>query len=263
MLKLNVGYKYWHLVKEIAVTDFKLKYEGSILGYFWSLAKPLVYFMVLYIIFTKIFKVGAAIPHYPIYLLTGVLIFTFWSDATSEGMRSIVSRGDLIRKIYFPRIILVIASTFTAFLTFISNALIVIVFIYFNDLSLSWSMLLIPLYIAELYIFILGVSFYLSSLFVKFRDIGQIWDLTNQILFYATPILYVISQVPVNYAKYMVLSPLAQVILDVRRCIIGPAILTTRDYWTIGFLPVIFVVFIFITGYLLFNRMAAKFAEEV
>lgn len=256
-------YKYLSLIKEIALTDFKLKYQGSILGYFWSLAKPLAYFAVLYTIFTKVFKVGANIPNYPIYLLLGVLMFGFWSDATSQGMLSIALRGDLIRKVYFPRIVLVVASTLTAFITFLFNSMAVLVFAYFNHLQIGWSVLLVPVYLLEFYILVLGVSFYLAALFVKFKDISQIWEVVSQILFYATPILYTINQVPEKFARIMVLSPVAQVILDVRHSVIGSSVLTIRDYWSFPFIPHILVLLTFVSGYFVFQKMAAKFAEEV
>lgn len=256
-------HQYLSLIKEIAVTNFKLKYQGSILGYLWSLLKPLSYFTILYIIFTKVFKVGGSVEHYPIYLLLGVLIFSYWGEATSSAMTAIVSKGDLIRKVSFPRIILVISSTITATITFLLNMLVVIVFAFFNNISFNISMALVLLYFVELYIFILGISFYLSSLYVKFRDTSHIWEVINQILFYATPILYVITQAPDRYARIMVLSPLAQIILDVRNSIIGSSIITAGDYWIFPYIPHLVVVIIFFTGYILFNKMAVKFAEEV
>jgi len=258
--KTNV--KYWNLIREIAVTDFKLKYQGSFLGYLWSLAKPLAYFAVLYVIFTKVFKLGNEIPHYPVYLLLGVMIFGFWAESTSMAMTSIASKGELIRKVYFPRIILLLSSTLTSLITFSLNMLVVFFFAYFNHVTFSWHMLwAIPLML-ELYLFILGVSFYLAAMFVKFRDIGHIWEVVNQILFYATPILYAIAMVPQAYAKLMILSPLAQVIQGIRHAFI-PSALTIRDYWGFPFLPEIMVLIIFVSGYFVFQKMAAKFAEEV
>lgn len=260
---LKNNFKYSHLIKEIAVTDFKLKYQGSVFGYLWSLVKPLAYFAILYTIFTKIFKIGDEIPHYPIYLLLGVMTFSFWSEATAVAMSSIAYKGDLIRKVYFPRIVLVISSTITSLITFSLNMCVLLVFAYFSGIELSSRLfLLIPLVI-ELYIFILGVSFYLASLFVKFRDIGHIWEVTNQLLFYATPIVYPLVLVPEKYAKILVLSPLAQIIQDSRSVLIGFSALSTKDYWVFWLFPYMVVLILFITGYLLFQKMAAKFAEEV
>jgi ABC-2 type transport system permease protein len=256
-------YRYLSLIKEIALTDFKLKYQGSFLGYFWSLAKPLAEFTVLYLVFTKIFKIGDSIPHYPVYLLLGILIFSYWGDSTSAAMQSISSRGDLIRKVYFPRIVLVLSSTVTAFITFILNTFVIIFFALFNNIDMHLGMLWSLLYFFELYLFILGVSFYLSALFVKFRDISYIWEVTNRILFYATPILYSITLVPERFARWMMLSPLAQIIMDIRRSFLGESVLTTGDYWSFAYIPHLLVLFILVSGYFLFNKMAARFAEEV
>jgi ABC-2 type transport system permease protein len=263
MLVPKDKFKYFHLIRAIAVTDFKLKYQGSVLGYLWSLVKPLALFAVLYVVFTMIFKLGAGIPHYPVYLLLGVMIFGFWTEATSGAMNSIASKGDLIRKIYFPRIVLVIAATATSLITFSLNMLVVIFFAYLNGLAISWNVLLAIPYIIELYILILGVSFYLSALFVRFRDISHIWEVVNQILFYATPLLYSLAAVPQMYARLMILSPLAQPIQDIRAAFLGDSVLTISDYWRFTLIPEILIIIIFISGYYLFQKMAAKFAEEI
>jgi ABC-2 type transport system permease protein len=263
MVNILEKYKYWNLIKEIAVTDFKLKYQGSVLGYFWSLVKPLALFTVLYVVFTQIFKLGAGIPHYPVYLLLGVMIFGFWQEATAGAMNSIASKGDLIRKVYFPRIVLVIAATMTSLITFSLNMLVVIFFAYVNGVHLTFGVLWAIPFIVELYIFILGVSLYLSALFVKFRDISHIWEVINQILFYATPLLYSLSAVPQMYAKFMILSPLAQTIQNIRHVFIGNSVLTISDYWKFPLIPEIFVILVFVSGYYVFQKMAAKFAEEI
>ena len=229
MPTIKSKYRYWSLVKEITLTDFKLKYQGSVFGYLWSLVKPLAYFGVLYIIFAKFFKLGTAIPNYPVYLLIGVVVFGFWSEATSIAMNSIASKGDLIRKVYFPRSVLVIASTLTSLIVFALNFFIVLVFALASGIDLGSRVLLIPLLIIELYMFVLGVSFYLGSLFVRFKDVGHIWEVFNQVLFYATPIVYPLSLVPNSYAKLMMLSPLAQIIQDARLVMLGGNVLSTKD----------------------------------
>lgn len=266
MLARKEKYRYLHLIKEIAVTDFKMKYQGSVFGYLWSLVKPLAYFGVLYYIFTNVFKLGTQIPHYPIYLLLGVVIFNFWTEATTMSMYSIASRGDLIRKVYFPRFVLVISSTITSTITLVLNLIVVVIFALFTGITFGVNALLFVLLLIELYIFVVGVSFYLSALFVKFKDIGHIWEVGNQILFYATPIVYPLKLVPVNAAKFMILSPLAQIIQDSRRALVDPLALSIKDYWSypvVAFIPLLVSIIILITGYHLFQKMSAKFAEEI
>jgi ABC-2 type transport system permease protein len=114
-------------------------------------------------------------------------------------------------------------------------------------------------------LFVVGVTFYLSALFVKYRDVGHIWEVGNQILFYATPIVYALAIVPVNLAKIMILSPLAQVIQDARRVFVNPETLSVKDYWQFPYslFPFLLVALILISGYFVFQKMAAKFAEEI
>jgi ABC-2 type transport system permease protein len=133
----NNRYKYFELIRELAITDFKLKYQGSVFGYLWSLVKPLAYFAVLYTVFTKVFHIGSDIPHYPIYLLFGVMTFSFWGETTAMAMSSIVYKGDLIRKVYFPRIVLVISSTLTSLITYSLNLLVLMLFAYLKGTRLK------------------------------------------------------------------------------------------------------------------------------
>ncbi len=254
---------YYNLIKELAITDFKIKYQESILGYVWSLVKPLAYFGVLYIVFTRIFKLGNSIPYYPIYLLLGVILFGFWADATQMAMNSIVSRGELIRKVYFPRIVLVIASTITSVITLVLNLFVVFILAIFAHVHFTWESLWMIILLFEFYIFIVGVSFYLAALFVKFRDVGHIWEVTNQIFFYATPIVYPLKIVPDRMGKIIMLSPLAQIIQDSRTVILGFDAISTRHYWSFYIMPQILVAALLVSGYFVFRKMAVKFAEEV
>lgn len=261
----NQKLKYFDLIKELAITGFKIKYQGSFLGYLWSLMKPLFLFIVLYFVFNYVFKLGRAIPHYPVYLLIGITLWGFFVETTVMCMTSIVSSGDLIRKIYFPRIVLPISVSLTSFITLTLNLVVVFGFIVFNHIAFSWNMLFLPLYLIEFYIFTLGVSLFLSALFVNFRDISPIWEVVSQTLFYATPILYAITLVSNKLlVKVMMLNPLAQIIQGAREALLGSYVLTSYDvlgkYSIFCFLLVALVFFI---GYSLFQKMSAKFAEEV
>lgn len=264
MIKQN-KLKYVGLIRELAVTGFKLKYQGSFLGYLWSLMKPLLLFLVLYFVFNNIFKLGKAIPNYPVYLLLGITLWGFFAETTSICMASIVNSGDLIRKIYFPRIILPIAMSITSFITLVLNLVVVFGFMIYAHIQFSWSLLLLPLYLIEFYIFTLGVSFFLSALFVKFRDMGPIWEVAAQTLFYATPILYAVSLVSnVLIVRIMMLSPLAQIIQGTREAMLGGYVITSGEVLGHYFLVPYLIVFLtFGLGYLLFSAMSTKFAEEV
>lgn len=256
---------YGNLIKTISVTDFKLKYEGSILGYLWSLVKPLLLFTVLYFVFTRVFKLGAGIPHYPVYLLLGIVLWTYFLETSISCLLAIVGKRELIRKVYFPRVILIFSNSLTSLLTLLANLVIVFVFMVFNRVIPTWHIIFIPFLIFELYIFVVGVGLILSSLYVKFRDISHIWEVVTQALFYATPILYSPTILPGVFKKILMLSPLAQIIQDMRFSLISDQTFTV---WRIlGFpyviVPYLLPILVFGLGIYIFENMAAKFAEEV
>ncbi len=257
--------KYVGLIKEIAITGFKLKYNGSFFGYLWSLMKPFFLFLVLYFVFNNVFNLGKAIPNYPVYLLIGITLWGFFVETTSICMSSIVGNGDLIRKIYFPRIILPVAVSLTSFITLVLNLVIVFGFMAYAHIGLTYKALLLPLYLVEFYVFTLGVSLFLSSLYVKFRDMGPIWEVAAQTLFYATPILYAVSSIPSAWMlKVMMLNPLAQIIQGARNALLGSNVITSSKVLGVwGFAPFLIALVVVVVGYLIFSKMSAKFAEEV
>jgi ABC-2 type transport system permease protein len=265
MKKATDRTKYFNLIKELAITDFKLRYQGSTLGYLWSLMKPIMLFLVMYFVFTRIFRVGNDISHYPVYLLLGIVIWEFFVEVASGSMTAIVGQGDLIRKVYFPRIVLVISRSITALMTFSLNFIAVLLFMLYNGVHINWGILLFPLLVIELMIFIMGVSFFLSSLFVKFRDIGHIWDVVTRALFYATPILYPLSIVPQNLARIQILNPVAQILQDARYLLITHETITANALltWKYLWIPYTIPVVVFVIGLIIFEKSAAKFAENV
>lgn len=256
---------YANLIRELAITDFKLKYKGSFFGYLWSLVKPLLLFLVLYTVFTKIFKLGNSIPDYPVYLLLGITLWGFFAETTNLCMNSIVGRGDLIRKVYFPKLILPVSSSISSLITLVLNLFVVFGFALYTHVPLTINLLLLPLVILEFYVLVLGVSFFLASLFVRFRDVGHIWDVLLQALFYATPIIYPLTLVPNRLLKIIMLNPVAQIIQDFRRIVISPNIESSVSVngMLLGLFPYVFTVVVFIVGYFIFQKMAVKFAEEV
>lgn len=264
--KIRTKYRYFDLIRELAITDFKLKYQGSVAGYLWSLAKPLMIFGVLYMVFNVFVRIGSSIPNYPLYLLLGVILWTYFAETTSIGMRAIVDKGDMIRKVYFPRSVLIISASISAFITLLLN--LIIVFLFMLLAQLPFSLLKIGVFfliIIQLYILALGVSFILSSLYVKYRDVGHIWDVLMQVLFYATPIIYPLSIVPLKYQKLILLNPITQIIQDARWLLISKQTTTTAGLlgWPVWFIVALSPIVIACFGYYFFNKSAAKFAEDV
>lgn len=254
------------LVRELVVSDFKLRYQGSVLGYLWSLLRPLMLFGVLYIVFTKIVRIGSGVPHYSSYLLLGLVLWTFFVEATVAGMNSIVSRGDMIRKVNVPKYVIVASTTLSALVNFLLNMTVVFIFMFIGDVPFRSTILLAPIFIAELVALSLAVSFLLAALFVKFRDFGHIWEVILQILFYATPIIYPLTIVPTIIIKWVSLNPLTQIFQDVRSLMITHETLTTKEVYSsqIGrLLPMAIVIFLIILSSWYFRRSSSKFAEEL
>lgn len=257
------------LLAELTKTDFKLRYQGSVLGYLWALLRPLMMFAILYVVFAKLLKFGGDIPHYPVYLLCGTTMWSFFTECTSQGIQAMVARGDLIRKISFPKYIVVVSATLTAVINMLINLVVIIIFALINGVEFSWTWFLVPLSLIELYVLSLGISFLLGAINVKYRDITSIWDVCIQALFYAVPIIYPVAMVAASStlaAKVILLNPIAQAIQDIRHNLITPETITTWNYISnplLEFLPIIFIVVVLIFAALYFRKKSKFFAEEI
>ena len=256
------------LLRELVVTDFKLRYQGSALGYLWSVLKPLFLFAILYIVFEKFLGLGRGVDHYPVYLLLGMVLWTFFTEATLQGLQSIIGRGDLIRKINFPKYIIVISGTISALINFGINLLVVLVFCIFNGVEFRPEALLIFPLIIEIYVFALAIAFFLAAVNVKYRDAGYLWEIFLQAAFYATPILYplqmVIDKSP-EAAKFLLLNPVAQVIQDARHAIVSPKTIRLYDMvqdWKV-FIPFITIALVLVLATFYFKRSQRYFAEQI
>lgn len=258
------------LLKEMVKTDFKLRYQGSLIGHLWSILKPMLLFSIMYLVFVRFLRFDDGTPHYAIGLLLGMVTWNFFTEATSLGMMSIVSRGDLLRKLNFPKEIIVLSSVTGAVINYLINLLVVFIFALINGVTFQLGFLVIIPLLIELFLLAMGISFILSSLFVKYRDIGPIWEVILQAGMYATPIIYsltfIIQRGQEKIAKVMMLNPLAQVIQDLRHYIIYPGSLRISDLIDNPFIiaiPYIFPVIIFGIGYLVFHKQSKRFAEII
>ena len=257
------------LLTELTKTDFKLRYQGSALGYLWALLRPLMMFAILYVVFAQLLRFGGDIPHYPVYLLAGTTVWSFFTECTSQGIQAMVVRGDLIRKISFPKYIVVISATLTAVINMLINLVVVVIFALINGVEPSWTWLLVPVSLVELYALALGISFLLGAINVKYRDVTSIWDVIIQALFYAVPIIYPLSMVAessVLAAKIILLNPIAQVIQDIRHNLITPETTTIWNYvsnFWLQILPIVLIIIILVFAAFYFRKKSKFFAEEV
>lgn len=257
------------LLKELVITEFKLRYQGSALGYLWSLLRPLFLFVILYFVFVYFLRIGGDIPHWPVALLIGIVLWNFFTEVTNNGLTSIVARGDVIRKINFPKYVILLASSISAFINLLLNLVVIAVFMAINQVELSWSALLSPLYIAEVFVFALGLSFILSTVFVKLRDMNYIWEIIMQAMFYASAIIYPIAMVvekSPEIAKLLLLNPVAQAVQDVRHTLISPVnptLYSMTDSLLVALVPIALVIVVIVFGAWLFKKQSPKFAEDV
>lgn len=255
------------LLAELVRTDFKLRYQGSVLGYAWSLLRPLFLFLILYIVFTKVFNLGKDVPHYPVYLLLGIVLWNFFQEMTMQSLTSIVGRGELIRKISIPRWIIPISTSLSALINLGLNLIVVLIFMIFSHVELMTTDYILPLLIFEIYILSLGVSFFLSALFVKFRDMSYIWEVILQAGFYATPVIYALSRITnATFKKLIMMNPLSQIIQDSRYVTITHKTTTAYQLFNGGFyeyIPFIILLIIIIIGAIYFRFQSKYFAENV
>lgn len=253
------------ILSEMVRTDFKIRYQGSVLGYLWSLLKPLMLFAILYVVFTYIIPLGKGVPHYPVYLLIGIVFWNFFVESTVQGASSIVNRGDLIRKINIPRYLVVVSSSLSALINLSLSLIVVFVFALLNGVPITLKWLIIFPIVMELSLLTLGISFLLSALYVKYRDITYIWEIFLQAGFYATPIIYPLMTIPREYQKFFFINPMTQIIQDARYFIVTDS---STTIWSTVHSPMIVLPFVIIlilitTGGMVFKRQSKYFAEDI
>lgn len=263
--------RFFDLLWLTAVTEFKRVYFGTILGYLWSLMRPLMLFGVLLFVFTQVFRIGSdLVEHYPVFLLLGIVLFTFFQESTTNAVTSVVSQEGVVRKTQFPRLVIPFATVLTGVFNLCLNLVVVFAFVLAFGVSPTWTWLLLPIALVALWVFTAAVSMALSVLYVRFRDIAIIWAVLAQVLFYGTPILYPVNfkaEENTTYEHLLMINPLAVIFEQVRIWVLAepnaPSI-TEAAGGVVGLLP---AAFIFVAacayGIWVFNREAPRIAEEL
>jgi ABC-type polysaccharide/polyol phosphate export permease len=245
--------KYVNIVRELAVADFRLKYHDSALGYLWSMLNPMVMFAVYYFVFTQIFK--STIEAYPLFLITGIISYNFFQDSTHSAMNSLSAKSGIIKKMYFPRIIIPLASSATCLFSYIINLVVLFVLVGvirgFTPLAL-----LTPIPILCLVIFSMGVSFVLATLYAFFRDMGQIWNVLVLVIFWVSPVVFNVENLPAPLSTVVYFNPLTRIFVMLRHYLI-------YNYFDPRFLlmTVVYSVIPFLVGVFIFNRYQDRFSE--
>jgi ABC-2 type transport system permease protein len=266
--------RFWSLTFTLARTEFKLRFFGSVLGYVWTLVRPLLLFGVLWVFFTQVAHVNnSKTPgehFYGAQLLGSIVLFTFFAEATAGAVRSVVDRENLVRKIHFPRLVIPLSVVLLALFNLGLNLIVVMIFAVISGVRPMVSWLELPLIILMLLIFATGVAMLLSALYVHFRDIQPIWEVISQILFYASPVIISIQTVMAKLSStalhlYM-LNPLAVIFQQFRHAIVThatPSAGQVLGSWSALFGALAIVAVIFVVGFAVFNRAAAKIAENL
>ena len=264
--------RFFDLLWLISVTEFRRTYFGTVLGYVWSLLRPLALFGVLLFVFTNVFKAGSqAVEHYPVMLLMGVVLFTFFQESTTAGVQSVVTQEGVVRKTQFPRLVIPLTAVLTGFFNLLLNLVIVLVFTVAFGVSPHWTWFLFPFCVAALFVLTAAVSMALSVLYVRFRDVAIIWVVAAQVLFYATPILYPVTTFILggHHTKenLLMINPLAVIFEQVRVWVLqepGAPSAAQAAGGVLNLLPAA-AIFIAVCAFAIwiFNREAPRVAENL
>jgi ABC-2 type transport system permease protein len=267
-------HRFWSLTFMLARTEFKLRFFGSVLGYVWTLMRPLMLFGVMLFVFTKILDInkGNPVPHYPEYLLMGIILFTYFQETTSGSLPSLVGRENLLRRVRFPRLVVPLSVALFCLFNLGMNLVVVFIFILAAGIAPMWSWLeLIPM-VMLLVIFASGVGMLLSALYVRFRDVQPIWEVFLQLLYYGTPILYTVQTAAdhhflnIPFSRILVANPLGAIITQGRKALLQPSAPSAAA--AIGgyarlLIPLGIIAGLFALGLWYFNREAPLISEKL
>lgn len=271
--------RFIELTLTLARTEFKLRYFGSVLGYFWSLARPLLFFGVLYVFFVKILGLSKGLPHYGVYLLEGIVLWTYFAEATGNCVACLVARESLLRKVRFPRMVIPLSVSLTATFNLAMNFIAIIVFALINGVNptLRW-LEVIPI-VAGFVVLATGIGMILSALYVRFRDIQPIWDVISQAWFYGSPIMYAASTYAAHGVEHIaMLNPIAVLLTQMAHVFIGgpypvyvhgqltqftfPSAIAAAGTLTVA-IALGLIVGVFALGWFIFTREAPRVAENL
>jgi ABC-2 type transport system permease protein len=258
--------RVWALTWTLAVTEWRLRFYGSFLGYLWSLARPFALFGVIYTVFAEFANFGDRVPGYAVYILFSLVLFQFFTEIVGNAVQSLVSREDLLRKVRFPHLVIPLSLALHALFNLGMTLIAVVIFAVASGIYPDWTWLEMPALVALLLLFALGLGMLLSVLYVRYRDIQPIWDVVGQALFYASPVLYVSTMVPASFQRAYLANPIASVLTQMRHAVIDPTAPTVAE--AIGgsirlVVPLGIAFGTFALGWWVFNRAAPRIAEHL
>ncbi len=249
--------KFRHLILNLALTNFKLKYKNSVLGFFWSLLEPFFMLVVLYVVFSNLMKTN--VEHYQLFLLLGIICWGFFEKGTSMGINSIIGNPNIVKNVYFPREILVMSSCLTALFMTLFELIVFVIFMVFFQVKPGIYVIFVPIILIFELLIIFGISLAISAINVSYRDIQYIWKVILQAGFFGTPILYQTSMLPSSIAPYMNLNPMARIIEIMRNILIYRINVNIYDFEYLSIISLILII----VGYNIFKKYEPYFAENI
>jgi ABC-type polysaccharide/polyol phosphate transport system ATPase subunit/ABC-type polysaccharide/polyol phosphate export permease len=207
----------------LAVSEFRVRYLESPFSYLWVMMGPLAFFAILYAVFSQVGAFDQGVTHYPLYLLTSLVLWTYFATATSGAVDSLVRKGQLLRKLPLPHVAIPLSRVLGAAFDLLANLVVVVIFLLAVGIEPRLSWLELPVIAVLLSVFATGAAMALSALYVRYRDIDQIWVLARQALFYGSPILYVVALLPENLQRPALCNPLAAAFTEARHALIDPS----------------------------------------
>lgn len=245
------------LVIQFALKDFKVRYTHSVLGYAWSVLNPLMFFVIYYVVFSVFMNFD--IPNYPGFLLLGVTLWNFFSEGTSNGAGALLARAGLLSKMVVPRQIIVYSALLSAGLTFVINLVVLMILLRVTGTPLTVTALWFPLLLVDLVLLTLGTALLLAPLYVRFRDVGYLWNIVLQVGFWLTPIIYLDIMIPERWRWIVWINPVGRIIGDSRRALIYGWWPGTRGL----ILTTLMSVGVCVAGYTVFRRLQARVTEHL
>ncbi len=252
-LMVAIWKKYKFLIFQLVSRDFKTKYKRSVLGYLWSFLNPLLTMMVQYIVFSTLFKTD--IKNYPVYLLTGIILFSFFSEAVGQGLAAIVANASLITKVYVPKYIYPITKVMSVSINLFISIIPLMIVVFITGVKFTLAMLLLPFALVCLLLFCEGMVLILCSAMVFFRDTQYLWGIVSMVWMYATPLFYPETIIPSNFRWIQTCNPLYHMIKFARTIIIEGVSPSPSSYFACLFSAVVSCAI----GAIIFKRSQNKF----
>ena len=261
------GWRHFvYVTSALTSTEFKLRYFGSVLGYLWTLLRPLMLFGVLYVVFTHVVRFGGKVPHYPVVLLGAIVLFNFFSEATSGGLGSLVARENLLRKVAFPRAAVPVAVSLTAAANLALGLVVVFAFAVIDGVDPSFTWVLFAIAVLAVVALATALSVLLAVLYVRYRDVQPIWEVVLQMLFWGTPIIYTIESVPNSFQELLMFNPLGALVQQSRHWLVQSSTESAAEaIGGAGWLLVpagVSVALVFLTV-VVFRRSEGRLAEDL